>query len=1531
MAFLEFRDRLWIRPSSVPLWAALGAAALAYFLAAELGLALASTYHPISPIWPAAGLAVAMVRQFGARMWPAIIAGAFAANALAVEPGTSLLMAAGSTLQAVAGGTILRRLIERQSDTFILARTLGYVLAAGFATTISATVGVGTLRLFGVLTTEAVTAAWITWWAGDALGVLVVTSALLALRRGSETGPLLLRAGNAVVLLATVLAVLALVQVADEAAPLVFLAFPVVFIASRAFGPRGGTWTVLAFAIGLIAETASGSGPFSGGSLNQNLLDTQVFVAVLALAALVFVDLHRFDLRIPGAVFIAGTAIAIVAALVEHRQAVALEELRFRQLTEIGAERIREKTATYSNTMRSAASVFAATDEVTRSDWRNFVASLTLVERYPGIAGLGIVVPVKLDQIDSFVAAQRADGAPEFAVRPVPGASDPRPAAADRFIVQLVEPAAENAAVLGVDIASEASRREAALAARDSGLPAISGPIVLTTDPRQRLGFHFYLPVYDTPTPPATVELRRAHFRKWVFGRFVIQDFFDSALMPLGDAVVAEVFDGDVVDAGNLLMSTWSTWGAEPTELGRRAIATLPLAGHRFTVHWHAGPGFILHDHRLMGMIGSVILLLSILLVALVANLQSLRQRANAIAERMTGELAATHERFELALAGTRDGIWDWDIKGRKLWGSPRCREMLGYQAAELPDNPAAWRALLLPEDRAATRAAFEDVRSGLASTFDIVQRYRHKGGHIVHLHNQAFAVRDRDGRLARLVGALTDITPLVQAQEQLRAAISVMEDGFGVFDADDRIVLYNDAFMDEGSRKVFGNDVTGRKFEEIVRAFAYHDMPVDDPSFDREAWIARRMELHRNPPDTPIEVQWGGGRWMRISERRTSNGGYVGIWSDVSKIKLAEQRLLTAIDAMDSGFALFDAHDRLIAANERFVGPTVERHLGGLQGRSFEEIIRAFIETGPSVKGLEADREKWIKDRIAEHRKSEGIPFEQQLGDGRWERISERRTADGGYVGIWTDITAVKIAEQRLLAAIDSMADGFALFDAEDRLIYHNKGFIDDSAARYFPDPRGRTFEEIIRTFAYNDVTAVDALLDREQWIKRRVARHRNPDNEPFEQQTTDGKWYRILERRTADGGCLGIWTDITALKNAEARLRDAIESVNEGFALFDSEMRYVIANSNFVNMYPVSGRLAKPGARLEDMLRYGAENGEYPGVETRAQIEQFVTLWMDRFTSGERYLGEGEMPDGRWYLVSHHPTSSGGYVSIRADITAQKQREAKLSAAMSDLEVKTLELAVLAEELEQARRAADLANLGKSNFLANMAHELRTPLNAINGFSELMLNETFGAIQPERYKNYIEYIQQGGSHLLAVINDILDLSKIEAGKMELHIEAVPTEQVAYQAVESLRKAAEERKISLQTDIAADCPILHADPRAVRQILLNLLSNAVKFTPGPGSVTLGVQNSAEDGIKITVADTGVGMSEMEIVKALEPYGQVESDLAKKQQGTGLGLPLVKALTELHRGSMSLESAKGKGTVVTVLLPWQTNLPRSLH
>lgn len=253
--------------------------------------------------------------------------------------------------------------------------------------------------------------------------------------------------------------------------------------------------------------------------------------------------------------------------------------------------------------------------------------------------------------------------------------------------------------------------------------------------------------------------------------------------------------------------------------------------------------------------------------------------------------------------------------------------------------------------------------------------------------------------------------------------------------------------------------------------------------------------------------------------------------------------------------------------------------------------------------------------------------------------------------------------------------------------------------------------------------------------------------------------------------------------------------------------------------------------------------------------------------------------------------------------------------------------ELRDLAEKLDEARQAADAANAGKSRFLANMSHELRTPLNAIIGFSDLMLNRIFGPIQPDQYRQYVSYIHESGHHLLSLINDMLDLSKVESGRMELHREIVPIAPLAFQTMEVVRWMAEERNVTLDLRLGGDCAILHADPRIAKQILLNLLSNAIKFTPGPGTVTLAA-DPVEGGIALSVTDTGIGMDTAEAQIALEPYGQIESALTKKESGTGLGLPLAKSLIELHGGFLRIDSTKGVGTTVTVFFPWCPDLSR---
>jgi PAS domain S-box-containing protein len=240
--------------------------------------------------------------------------------------------------------------------------------------------------------------------------------------------------------------------------------------------------------------------------------------------------------------------------------------------------------------------------------------------------------------------------------------------------------------------------------------------------------------------------------------------------------------------------------------------------------------------------------------------------------------------------------------------------------------------------------------------------------------------------------------------------------------------------------------------------------------------------------------------------------------------------------------------------------------------------------------------------------------------------------------------------------------------------------------------------------------------------------------------------------------------------------------------------------------------------------------------------------------------------------------------------------------------------------EEMLKSKEAAEFANRAKTEFLANMSHELRTPLNAILGFSEVIMGEMFGAIGTQKYIDYANDIHRSGQHLLDLINDVLDLSKLEAGKLDLRETNVSVPSIVATCLALLRERAKAGGVSLSTDIASDLPLLRADERAVKQVLLNLLSNAVKFTPEGGSVCARASTSA-DGLSICVSDTGIGMSAADIEVALSPFGQIDSKLARKHQGTGLGLPITRSLVRLHGGEIVIRSAPDMGTTIIAFFP----------
>ena len=241
--------------------------------------------------------------------------------------------------------------------------------------------------------------------------------------------------------------------------------------------------------------------------------------------------------------------------------------------------------------------------------------------------------------------------------------------------------------------------------------------------------------------------------------------------------------------------------------------------------------------------------------------------------------------------------------------------------------------------------------------------------------------------------------------------------------------------------------------------------------------------------------------------------------------------------------------------------------------------------------------------------------------------------------------------------------------------------------------------------------------------------------------------------------------------------------------------------------------------------------------------------------------------------------------------------------------------------EELAKARDEAESANRTKTEFLANMSHELRTPLNAILGFSEIIRDQVFGSGARERYQEYARDIHRSGAHLLEIITDILDIAKAEEGKLDLIEDDFDLQRLMDGVKQLMRERALAEGVTLDLDCAPDVPALHADGRRVKQILINLLSNAIKFTPEGGRVTLAASARKDGGVRIDVVDTGIGMAEADIPTALKPFGQIDSKLSRRFEGTGLGLPISRHLAELHGATLSVASKPGSGTTVTLDFP----------
>ncbi len=509
------------------------------------------------------------------------------------------------------------------------------------------------------------------------------------------------------------------------------------------------------------------------------------------------------------------------------------------------------------------------------------------------------------------------------------------------------------------------------------------------------------------------------------------------------------------------------------------------------------------------------------------------------------------------------------------------------------------------------------------------------------------------------------------------------------------------------------------------------------------------------------------------------------------------------------------------------------------------------------------------------------------------------------------TNLREIREARRRLTDAIESISEGFCLYDADDRLVLSNSHYQEMFAADFNePVAAGSSFEDVLRRSV--DLGMVDIDGDTERWIAKRLIEHRDPKG-PHILHRTNGQWFLINERRTEDGGIVGVYSDITALKQRETELSAVLDAIDYGIVFLDADMRVRIANRAFCESWDLPPSLIDRRPPVRALFEHNRCKGLDEQIDT--DWDTYLARRLSEIERADDRLQEITSSDGRVYLHRCFRLAGGIRMLTYFDITELKQREQQLGQALAERDQVMV-------ALREAKEFAEQANRVKSQFLANMSHELRTPLNAVIGITE-MLREEARESADEQLDDSLSRISRAGKHLLRLINEILDLSKIEAGKLELLPEHTDIAGLVYESVATSEPLAEQNNNRIEVNCPADIGTMLVDPTRLQQIVLNLLSNACKFTEN-GTVEISVsrhRDRRQDWIEIKVADTGIGMPAEYLSDLFEEFTQADSSTTRRYGGTGLGLAICHRLCQKMGGSIEAHSEVGKGSQFIVRLP----------